>query len=70
MYDYSELRGRAVTKLGSTGALAKVLGISKNSLSKKFTGKTQWSVEDIEKTISVLDIPREKITFYFFTKKF
>lgn len=70
MYDYSELKGRAVAKLGSSGALADVLGISKNSLSKKFTGKTQWSIEDIEKTITALDIPREKITFYFFTQKF
>ena len=65
-YTYSKLRGRIIEKYGSLTAFCEHLTISMNSLSKKMTGKTGFSQEDIEKWAELLDIAPEEYASYFF----
>lgn len=65
-YGYRKLRGRIIEKYGTMAAFAEEIGISQNSLSKKMTGKTGFSQEDIERWSLLLDIqPNEYGPFYF-----
>lgn len=66
MYKYNKLRGRIIEKFGSFGCFAKEIGLSNNSLSKKLTGKTGISQEDIEKWSDLLDIETSEYGVYFF----
>lgn len=66
-YTYNKLRGRIVEKYGSLTAFCEHLTISMNSLSKKMTGKTGFSQEDIEKWAELLDISPAEYAQYFFT---
>lgn len=65
-YTYNKLRGRIIEKYGSLTAFCEHLTISMNSLSKKMTGKTRFSQEDIEKWAELLDIAPEEYASYFF----
>ena len=47
MYSYSKLKGRIVERYGTQANFASKLGISKNSMSKKLTCKTEFSQTDI-----------------------
>ncbi|MDE7131320.1 MAG: DUF739 family protein [Lachnospiraceae bacterium] len=67
MYSYNKLKGRIVELYGTQVNFAKKLGISKNSISKKLTGKTEFSQSDIEKWAVLLDIERGEYEEYFFT---
>lgn len=66
-YTYNKLRGRIVEKYGSLTAFCEHIPISMNSLSKKMTGKTGFSQEDIEKWAELLDITPAEYAQYFFT---
>lgn len=66
-YSYSKLRGRIIEKYGSLSAFCEHLPISMNSLSKKMTGKTGFSQEDIEEWSKLLEISPEDYAAYFFT---
>lgn len=66
-YSYNKLKGRIVERHGTQGNLAKKLGISKNSMSKKLTGKTEFSQSDIEQWAELLNIERSDYGEYFFT---
>lgn len=68
-YDYSKLRGRIIEKCGSLSNFAVAMGISKQALSKKMTGKTYWSQDDIVKAFEILDVPLESAGNYFFVEK-
>lgn len=65
-YKYLKLRGRITEKYENQGKFAEVLGLSENSLSKKLTGKSGFSQEDIEKWSVLLEIPKEDYGAYFF----
>ena len=65
-YTYNKLRGRIIEKYGSLTAFCDHLTISMNSMSKKMTGKTGFSQEDIEKWAELLDIAPEDYASYFF----
>ena len=67
-YDYRKLRGRVIEKFGSLSAFAEVLGVTTNTISKKFTGKLPITARNIEEWSSpeLLDIsPQEYYIFYF-----
>lgn len=68
IYDYSKLRGRIVEKYGSMSRFAEEIGISKNSMSKRMTGITQFSQSDVELWCRLLDIGNEEIPDFFYTK--
>lgn len=66
-YTYSKLRGRIVEKYRTQENFAQEVGLTKNALSRKMTGKTQISQTDIEKWMVLLDIDKDAIGDYFFT---
>lgn len=63
---YAKLRGRIKEKFGTERAFSEALEISLISVSKKLTGKTQFTSEDIKKWCSLLDISLKDIGIYFF----
>lgn len=65
-YEYNKLRGRIVEKYGTQEKFATALGISKQSLSFKMTGKVGFSQADIIKWCELLDISTDRISDYFF----
>ena len=65
-YEYRKLKGRIVEKYGTMGAFAEALGLSKQSLSLKMTGKVGLSQEDIELWSELLDIPQEDYGIFYF----
>lgn len=65
---YSKLRGKIVEKFGSISAYANELGVPKQTLSKKLTGKVGFTKKDILKWCEELDISIEEIGIYFFTQ--
>lgn len=66
-YRYDKLRGKIVEKYGSQESFANALHLSTNSMSKKMTGKTGFSQEDITKWCSLLGIKQDEIGDYFFS---
>ena len=71
MFDYSKLTGRIIEKFGTRKAFAKATGYSENTISKKLSGKTPISTNDITNwsTPTFLDIKYSEIQEYFFTLK-
>lgn len=65
-YKYNKLRGRIIEKFGTQEKFAKALGISKQALSKKMTGKTGISQADIVRWCRMLDIQTNALSEYFF----
>lgn len=66
VYDYSKLRGRIVEKFGTQNEFARKIGISKNAVSKKMNGITQFSQTDIELWCELLEINRTEIPDFFY----
>lgn len=66
-YKYDKLRGRIVEKYGTQGKFAEILGISKNSMSKKMNCETGFSQEDIIVWSKLLGIEKDDYGTYFFT---
>ncbi len=66
-YKYDKLRGKIVEKYGTQGNFAEILGISKNSMSKKMNCETGFSQEDIILWSGLLNIKKEEYGTYFFT---
>ena len=65
-YTYNKLRGKIVEKYGTQEEFARAIGISRNSLSLKMTGKTGISQADIIKWSELLEIKADEIGQYFF----
>ena len=66
-YKYKKLRGIIVERYGSQSEFSKVIGVSKQSVSKKINGKTEFSQTDIRKWSEPLDIAFDDYGKYFFT---
>ena len=69
MYDYSKLKGRIKEILGDQGKYAEILHMSNASISAKLNSKVPFSITEMDITIKALQIPKEQIYEYFFTKK-
>lgn len=65
-FKYAKLRGKIKEKYGTEGNFASALGISQNSLSRKFQDKIQFSSGDIRSWCELLDIPIKDVGSYFF----
>lgn len=68
-FNYSKLVGRIIEKYGSQYNFAVSLGISERSLSLKLNNKVPWKQTEIEKSLYLLDIPKEELHLYFFDLK-
>lgn len=67
-YDYSELKGDIKRRFGTQSAFAKAIGISEPTLSLKLNNNADWSQDEMEAAITLLDANIEKIIPYFFTR--
>ena len=65
VFDYKKLRVNIFEVFGTNTALAKEMGITKESLSRKLQGKTSFTANDIIQICDILDIPCEQIGLYF-----
>lgn len=66
---YAKLRGRMI-EMGVTQAdIAEALGVSKQAVSKKFTGSCGFSQKDILKICDLLDITIEEIGSFFYAQE-
>lgn len=63
---YAKLRGRIKEKFGTEKAFAEALNTSLITVSKKLTGRSQFTSEDIKKWCSLLDISLKDVGIYFF----
>lgn len=63
---YSKLRGKIVEKFGSITAAADAIKISRVALSRKLSGKSEFTQGEIKKMMGVLEIPESKCVEYFF----
>lgn len=66
---YAKLRGRIVEKYGTQDEFRKKIGISKTAMSKKMTGKTGFSQNDIVKWCELLSIDLQNVSDYFFANE-
>lgn len=69
IFDYSKLRGRIREKFKTESAFGKVMNLSHNSISKKLNGYIQFTQNEIDRAIVLLEIPDDEISTYFFTTK-
>lgn len=65
--EYRKLRGLIVERFRKYGDFADAMGYSRQTLSNKLKGRTDFSAREIIKICEVLEIPREDIPLYFFT---
>lgn len=68
-YDYSKLRGRIREKIGTQSEFSRRIGLSEVSISNKLNNIVDWGQEEMERAISVLEIPYSEIHSYFFIHK-
>lgn len=66
---YSKLRGRIREICKTEKDFAEKLGISPWLLSKRLTGQYEWKGTEIAKSCSILGIPLEDVSLYFFCEK-
>jgi hypothetical protein len=69
IFDYSKLRGRIREKFKTESAFGKAMKLSHNSISKKLNGHIQFTQNEIDKAIVLLEIPDDEISTYFFYTK-
>ena len=68
-FDYSKLRGRIVEVFGNQKKFSEAYGISENTMSLKMSNNVRFTSDDIIRISEMLNIPKEEIGSYFFTKK-
>lgn len=66
MKKFGKLREQISIKYGTNDNFAKVFGVNHATLSKKLTGRSQITREEIERFCELLDISVERIPEYFF----
>lgn len=68
-YDYSKLKGK-LRELAITGKqFAEDIGVSEQTLYKKFSHNSYFTQTEIEKGMKSIKEPMSKVKVYFFTKK-
>lgn len=66
---YNKLKGKIVEVYGTLGNFSKTMGWSEHTNSLKINGKIEWKQREILKACSLLDIPIDEISDYFFKVK-
>ena len=68
-YDYSKIKGK-IRELGLTqDEFAKYIGITQQTLSKRFENSRPFTQPEIDKAMKLFQEPLENIHKYFFTTK-
>lgn len=68
-YDYSKLCGKIKEKYGTQEKFADALKLGRVSLSLSLNSKREFSQDEINRSIALLDIEKAEIPEYFFTEK-
>lgn len=66
-FDYSKLKGRIKEVLETQEKYAEKIGISRTSLSKRLSGKLEFTQREIKVSCEILGIEPSEIPKYFFT---
>lgn len=66
-YEYRKLRGRIKEIFGTQAEFARALNLSRNSVSGKLVGRTEFSQSDVEYWAKLLGIDRAEYGLYFYT---
>lgn len=67
--DYSKLKGKITEKGFTQQAVAASIGISESTFSLKLANKALFRQSEIDRIISLLGLPVERVGEYFFTQK-
>lgn len=65
-FNYNKLKGRIVEICGSQSEFAKLLGVSKQTVTAKLNNRSNFSQNDIIKWCEILQIDQSEIGIYFF----
>ena len=68
-FDYSKLCGRIAEKNLTRGEVARLMGISGNTLISRMKNRSYFNSQEIEKLCGILDIDALEISLYFFTPR-
>lgn len=66
-YDYSKLKGKLREKGLTYKTFGEKIGISETSVSERMNNNAQFTQEEMEKTMMILEEPLRRIDEYFFT---
>lgn len=69
IFDYSRLLGKIKEKCGTQDVFAKLMGMSRTSLSKRLNNLLDFSSDEIKRACKVLSLNDTDIPYYFFTEK-
>lgn len=69
VFDFSELKGRIISRYQQYALFAEAMGLSRAQLSERLNGKTNFKPEEVCLACDLLGIPAEEIGTYFFTPK-
>lgn len=67
-FNYSKLAGKIKEKFNTQKAFADELGITEGTLSSRMKGKTYFTQEEIDRSCTLLNLDRSRVTEYFFTE--
>jgi transcriptional regulator with XRE-family HTH domain len=68
-FDYSKLCGKIKEKCKTQERFAKLMGIARTSLSAKLNNNSEFTQQEINKAIEVLNLTQSEIPEYFFREK-
>ena len=66
MRKFGRLKEKIKEKYGNQKLFAEAMGMNVATLNAKLNGKAVWTLEEIEKAISLLEISGNEIKEYFF----
>ena len=66
MRKFGKLKERIKIAFGTQKDFAEAVGMNAATLNFKLNGKAEWTIKEIEKVCSLLEIPNDEIKDYFF----
>lgn len=66
MRKFGRLKEKIKEKYNGQKPFSIALGVNVTTLNSKLNGKTDWTLDEIEKSCSLLSIPTNEIKDYFF----
>lgn len=66
MRTFGALREKFKSIFGTQKAFADAMGMNLATLNLKLNGRVEWTLSEIEKACSLLNIPMEEVKGYFF----
>lgn len=66
-FNYSKLRGKIREVFNTQEDFAKAMELSNTSISLKLNNKSEWSQQEINRAVRILEIADDEISVYFFT---